>query len=57
MQYLGKKIVCHMLDISRATLDRLRKHDPNFPHAHKRQGKRNAQCKWLKRDIEAYMTR
>jgi predicted DNA-binding transcriptional regulator AlpA len=55
MRYIGKKQVCYLLDCSRATLDRLRSYDPNFPRAHKRQGKRNAQCKWLERDILAYM--
>ena len=55
MRYIGKKQVCFMLDISRATLDRLRMHDSNFPRAHKREGKRNAQCKWLERDILEYM--
>ena len=57
MRYIGKKQVCFMLGIARATLDRLRKTDPDFPRAHKREGKRNAQCKWLLRDIEAYMSR
>lgn len=57
MRYVGKKVVCHMLGISRATLDRARKHDRDFPRAHKREGKRNAQCKWLLCDVEAYMTR
>ena len=57
MRYIGKKQVCHMLDCARATLDRLRRRDPNFPRAHKREGKPNAQCKWLERDILAYMQR
>ena len=57
MRYIGKKQVCHMLDCARATLDRLRRRDPNFPKAHKREGKPNAQCKWLERDIIAYMQR
>ena len=55
MRYIGKKQVCYMLGISRATLDRVRKHDQSFPRAHKRDGKTNAQCKWLERDILAYM--
>jgi predicted DNA-binding transcriptional regulator AlpA len=55
MRYIGKKQVCYMLGISRATLDRVRKTDRNFPRAHKREGKPNAQCKWLERDILAYM--
>jgi predicted DNA-binding transcriptional regulator AlpA len=55
MRYIGKKQVCYMLGISRATLDRVRRTDRNFPRAHKREGKPNAQCKWLERDILAYM--
>jgi predicted DNA-binding transcriptional regulator AlpA len=57
MRYIGKKQVCYMLGISRATLDRWSKNDPDFPRVHKRDGKRNAQCKWLLRDIETYMSR
>jgi predicted DNA-binding transcriptional regulator AlpA len=55
VRYIGKKDVCYMLGCHRSTLDRLRLHDPNFPRAHKRWGKRNAQCKWLEHQIVAYM--
>jgi len=51
---IQKKELCHILGISRATVDRRRQDDPNFPRCHKADGNRKARCLWKLSDVNQY---